>query len=246
MHAMDSNLHVSVRTPAQAFLHPAAFVRNHLATHSLDPSLPPLQGNSLPEHFHRIGLATASPYRDAETMPKEGHPYPVIAIAASSNACVPRGTSERRREKPKRCRGEAVEAMVDLIAHVKEKEEQARERGEAETVESLTSARMDMEDSLQVPYQFEMDWDGNENENDGNDDGNRTWESLTSANSLVDVARLHCNVELEQDKEIEGCVTLRYRNLTNLNLNMTRCKYRKIRRSSVLSLPLSPTAQDGV
>jgi hypothetical protein len=44
-----------------------------------------------------------------------------------------------------------------------------------------------------------MDWDGNENENDDND-GNRIWESLTSSNSLVDVTRLHCTIELEQDK----------------------------------------------
>ena len=45
-----------------------------------------------------------------------------------------------------------------------------------------------------------MDWNGNENEDDNEDDGNRTWESLTSANSLVDVAGLHCNIESEQDK----------------------------------------------
>jgi hypothetical protein len=66
----------------------------------------------------------------------------------------------------------------------KEDEEQARERGDAETMEKLTRVGMDMEDSLRVPYQSEMDWDGNENEND--DDGNRASESLTSVNSLVD------------------------------------------------------------
>ncbi len=49
-----------------------------------------------------------------------------------------------------------------------------------------------------MPYQSEMDWDGNENENndDDDDDGNRTCDSLTSSNSLVDVARLHCNIEI--------------------------------------------------
>ena len=57
-----------------------------------------------------------------------------------------------------------------------------------ETVEKLTRARMDME-----AHQSGMD---DENE----DSGNRTWESLTSANSLIDVAKLHCNIELEQDK----------------------------------------------
>ncbi len=73
-------------------------------------------------------------------------------------------------------RVEAVEAIVDLIAH-------ARERGDTEIVEKLTRARMCMEDSLRVPYQSEMDWN----------------DTLTSANSLVDVARLHCNIKLEQD-----------------------------------------------
>jgi DNA polymerase gamma 1 len=98
---------------------------------------------------------------------------------------------KKKRETEKVQRVEAVEAIVDLIA-------QARKRGDTETVEKLTRARMNMEDPLQVPYQSEMDWNGNEEENE--DDRNRTWESLTSANSLVDVARLHCNIELEQDK----------------------------------------------
>jgi DNA polymerase gamma 1 len=39
----------------------------------------------------------------------------------------PRGTSGRRKEKPKMCRGLKVEAMVDLIAQTKEEEAQARE-----------------------------------------------------------------------------------------------------------------------
>lgn len=92
---------------------------------------------------------------------------------------------KKKRETERVQRAEAVKAIVDLIA-------QARERGDTETVEKLT----DVEDSLQVPYQSEMDWNGNEND----DDGNRIWESLTSTNLLVDVARLHCNIELEQDK----------------------------------------------
>ncbi|KAF8351768.1 hypothetical protein F5887DRAFT_2601 [Amanita rubescens] len=82
----------------------------------------------------------------------------------------------------------------------KEEEERARERLEdTETVANLTRVMVDMEDPLRVSYWSEMDWNGNENENENND-GNRTWESLTSANSLADAARLHCNIELEQDK----------------------------------------------
>ena len=126
------------------FHHQTTRVCSNLARPSCNSSIPsasfslhPLQGKSLPEHFHRIGLATVTPYRDlalelangslpplldqfewnlsyfkdggssfsepvpfpihdgfpesmlvfnVETMPKEGHSYPVIAIAASSNA----------------------------------------------------------------------------------------------------------------------------------------------------------------
>jgi hypothetical protein len=45
-----------------------------------------------------------------------------------------------------------------------------------------------------------MDWNGNEKEKEKDGDGYRTWESLTPANSLVNAARLHRNIELEQDK----------------------------------------------
>ncbi|KAF8347323.1 DNA polymerase family A-domain-containing protein [Amanita rubescens] len=174
-------------------------------------------------------LANPSHNDVPESMPKEGHPYPVIAISASSNASyawispwmlgessspvhfIPFGPDTDRlvvghnisfdRESEYSFAGtrtRRIDTMslhiavnrisshqryFDLIAQAKEEEEQAR-------------ARMD---SLQVPYRSEMDWDGNENENDDND-RNRTWESLTSANSLVNVARLHCSIELEHDK----------------------------------------------
>lgn len=322
---------------------PPAFVqisRDHLSGHSLDPSLasslpstsfslPPLQGNSLPQHFHSIGLSTASPYRslaldlahaslppppdpsewnitqsgwtkyhyrlggasfsepvpypahdgvpesmlvfDVETMPKEGHPYPVIAIAASSNAwyawispwllgessspaqlisfgpdadrlivghnvsfdrarvqdeyslsrtrtrwmdtmslhVAVNGISshqrpawnkwKKKRETEKLQKNEAVEAVIDLIARVREEEDQAQD--DPENLERLKKVRMDMEESLRLSYQPEVDY-GNENDDADDDDNgeNMTWEALTSANSLVDVARLHCGIELEQNK----------------------------------------------
>ena len=58
---------------------------------------------------------------------------------------------------------------------------------------------MYVEDSLQMSCQLEMDWNGNENDDDGTY-RTRPWDSLTFTNSLVDVAGLHCNIELEQDK----------------------------------------------
>ncbi|KAF8328293.1 DNA polymerase family A-domain-containing protein [Amanita rubescens] len=112
-----------------------------------------------------------------------------VAVNGISSHQRPAWNKWKKRETEKVQRVEAVEAMVDLIAQAKEDKERSEEKWK----------RMDMEDSLQVPCPSEMDWGGNENEND-DDDRNRTWESLTSANSLVDVARLHCNIELEQDK----------------------------------------------
>ena len=50
---------------------------------------------------------------------------------------------------------------------------------------------MHMEESLLLSYQPEMDY--NEDVDDDDDEsGNMTWKALTSANLLVDVARLHC------------------------------------------------------
>ncbi|KAF8631471.1 hypothetical protein AX15_002384 [Amanita polypyramis BW_CC] len=332
-------LHAQLFPPASPALPPPppAFVqisRDHLASHGLDPtqasslpsttlSLPPLQGRSLPEHFHRIGLFTSEPYRalaqslarsalpplpdpaewnllqkgwtkyyykqggasfsepvpypmhdgvpermlvlDIETMPREGHPYPVIAIAASPNAWyawispwildksesspehfIPlghpetdrlivghnvsfdrarvqdeyslRGTKTRwldtmslhvavngisshqrpawnkwkkKRERERLQRDEAVEAVVDLISRVREEEEHVENE---ESLEKLKRVRMDMEDSLRF---FPSDTPGADWEDDASGEGVR-WESLTSANSLVDVARLHCNIELDE------------------------------------------------
>ena len=58
---------------------------------------------------------------------------------------------KKKRETEKVQRVEAVEAMVDLIVQAREDEEQARERGDRDTVERLTRASMDMEDSLLPP-----------------------------------------------------------------------------------------------
>ncbi|KAK7031336.1 POLAc domain-containing protein [Favolaschia claudopus] len=74
---------VSFPAPDKSYVNIAL---QHLDQHGLDPSqssslpdthftLPPLQGNNLPEHFHRIGSSLAEPYLDlarslaAETLP---------------------------------------------------------------------------------------------------------------------------------------------------------------------------------
>ena len=51
-----------------------------------------------------------------------------------------------------------------------------------------------MEESLQLSYQPEIDFSEEDVDDDNDENGN---EALTSANSPVDVARLHCGIELE-------------------------------------------------
>ncbi len=90
---------------------------------------------------------------------------------------------KKKRETEKVQGVEAVEAISSRV--------QGRDKSsqDTETAEKPTNGGCQS-------YQSEMDWNGNEND----DEGHKNWESLTPANSLVDVARLHCNIEWEQDK----------------------------------------------
>ena len=71
---------------------------------------------------------------------------------------------------------------------------------------------MYMEESLRLSHQPEMDY----NEDIDDDDENMTWEALTSANSLVDVAiPLRYRVGTEQDNhEEQACLDEPQRALT--------------------------------
>ncbi|KAK2462616.1 hypothetical protein APHAL10511_005349 [Amanita phalloides] len=224
---------------------------------------------------------------DVETMPKEGHPYPVLAIAASESAwyawispwllglsedpahLIPFGPQRRlvvghnvsfdrarvkdeyalsgtrtrwldtmalhvavngisshqrpawnkwkkKKETERVQRDEAVEALRELIGKVREEEGNA----DGERLEYLRKVRTDMEHSL-AP---EMDWGTNEEE-EGDEDVKR-WESLTSANSLVDVARLHCGIDLHDKTGIR-----------NKLVNLTRSDLATPTDSDSLTLP---------
>ncbi|KIL59116.1 hypothetical protein M378DRAFT_188045 [Amanita muscaria Koide BX008] len=333
--------------PPQSYTH---ISHEHLSTHGLNPTLastlpsttftlPPLQGRSIPEHFHRVGDFVSHPYRslalglaeaslppvpesgewdvtrsgwtrytwkeggagwceavpyprreqgeeeemlvfDVETMPKEGHKYPVIAVAASPSAwyawispwllgesdeadhliplspggewedkkhklvvghnvsfdrarvkdeyTVPRlgsdlvhsgskirwldtmslhvavnGISSHQRPawqkwkkgkmKEREMKDEAVQVVTELVRRVREEEER-EEGGDEEKLERLRSLRRDMEESLNGTS---IEADALEPNDLGEE---KRWESLTSANSLVDVARLHCNIDVEDEK----------------------------------------------
>ncbi|KAF8638686.1 hypothetical protein AX17_002008 [Amanita inopinata Kibby_2008] len=333
--------------------------REHLSMHGLDPTqasvlpstsftLPPLQGNSLGEHFHRIGMHTSAPYRslalqladadlppmpehadwdtsqsgwtkyhyrnggasfsepvpypmrdgkpeellvfDVETMPKEGHPYAVIAIAASPSAwyawispwllgespnddpahLIPLGDPEKERvvvghnvsfdrarlleeyhlggtktrfldtmslhvavngisshqrpawnkykkkkDRERLERDEAVEAVMDLVERVSLEERRLSQMaGDEEKLGKLRKLRMDMQESLRLmreqraeesdsaaPPALDLETSDNDNGLESDPEASvQRWEDLTSANSLVDVARLHCNIDLSDSK----------------------------------------------
>ncbi|KIJ59991.1 hypothetical protein HYDPIDRAFT_43688 [Hydnomerulius pinastri MD-312] len=87
---------------------------------------------------------------------------------------------------------EAVEAVLEIMRDAgtrAEKEEDAAKRAE------LRRVCAELEESLPQLQ---------EDESDANDAdlSNKRWEDLTSANSLADVAKLHCNIDV--DKEIRG------------------------------------------
>lgn len=90
---------------------------------------------------------------------------------------------EQRREQ----RSEAAEAVVEMMRGVEREEEQ---EGDAGRRDALRRVRREMEESLPL-----LEIEGEEGEGDV---GARRWEDVTSANSLAEVARLHCGLTLDK------------------------------------------------
>ncbi|KAG6892410.1 hypothetical protein C0992_000559, partial [Termitomyces sp. T32_za158] len=82
---------------------------------------------------------------------------------------------------------EAVEAILELMSVV---EKRMMEEADAAKKEELRCLHQDMEDSLpslineELPSETEV--------------AAKRWEELTSANSLADVAKLHCNIDVDK------------------------------------------------
>lgn len=89
-------------------------------------------------------------------------------------------------------REETVEAVVEMIQEVEERHSKEEDTAKREELKRL---RQEMEDSLPTLQ-------GNDN---GDIDATETevsakrWEDLTSANSLADVAKLHCNIVMDKE-----------------------------------------------
>lgn len=104
---------------------------------------------------------------------------------------------QKRNEEQQR--EEAVEAIVNLINNVKRRQESELDpQKQAE----LARIRKEMEDSLQTMRQPTSQEALDEIDTNGEEAQAKRWEDITSANSLADVAKLHCGISL--DKEIRN------------------------------------------
>ncbi|KAI6040200.1 hypothetical protein EDC04DRAFT_2677935 [Pisolithus marmoratus] len=95
-----------------------------------------------------------------------------------------RKSKEEKRER----RDEAVEMVVGMLQNVEAQYE--REVDEERRAE-LCHLRSELEEGLSQlqSEDFSMDME---------EESRRTWEDLTSANSLADVAKLHCNIDVDK------------------------------------------------
>ncbi|KAG2055926.1 hypothetical protein BDR06DRAFT_953305, partial [Suillus hirtellus] len=116
-----------------------------------------------------------------------------VAVKGISSHQRPAWMKHRKsKETQKVHRAEAVEAVVELMRNTEFKYD--REDDETKR-EELRRLRADLEESL--PQLEAADADAVEA-----DLSSKRWEDLTSANSLADVAKLHCNIDM--DKEIRN------------------------------------------
>ena len=90
---------------------------------------------------------------------------------------------------------EAAEAVVEMMQAIEVRHSQERDLAKKEELRRL---RQEMEESLP----FLQSTDGTDIDTAEAEMSSKRWEDLTSANSLADVAKLHCNINM--DKEIRN------------------------------------------
>ena len=116
---------------------------------------------------------------------------------------------KKGKQREKMERNEAVDVAQERVLDEEERLTDELERGlgnekDEEKLNRLKELRMDMEESLRL-YSSSgtsdaLDWDDVDNENGNGNGTTKRWEDLTSANSLADAAKLHCKIDLEEEK----------------------------------------------
>ncbi|PPQ82163.1 hypothetical protein CVT24_012553 [Panaeolus cyanescens] len=123
-----------------------------------------------------------------------------VAVSGISSHQRPSWTKYRKEKRDEEQRKEeAVQAIVNLINNVKRTQQS---EVEPERLAELSRIREEMEESLQrmkgQPDQGALD----DVDSNGEDVQAKRWEDITAANSLADVAKLHCGIVL--DKQIRN------------------------------------------
>jgi DNA polymerase gamma 1 len=112
-----------------------------------------------------------------------------VAVNGISSHQRPAWMKHRKsKETQKVHRAEAVEAVIELMRDAEFKHDQEDDEIKREELRRL---RADLEESL--PQLEAVDTDAMEA-----DLSSKRWEDLTSANSLADVAKLHCNIDMDK------------------------------------------------
>ena len=117
-----------------------------------------------------------------------------IAVKGISSHQRPAWAKHRKaKEKARQQKEEAIEAVMELI---RQGEERRLSETDPAKAEELNRLLRDLEDGLPSLQSETLD------EADEEELSSKRWEDLTSANSLADVAKLHCGIEM--DKEVRN------------------------------------------
>ena len=117
----------------------------------------------------------------------------------------------KTKEKEEERRVEAIEAVESLL---QESEVLDQEGVDEMKKEGLRKLRLDMEESLPLLQADETAID---------EASSKRWEDLTSANSLADVARLHCDIEMDKNIRNDFMVLSREEILENAHDYLNYC-----------------------
>lgn len=120
-----------------------------------------------------------------------------IAVSGISSHQRPAWT---KHQKAKILEDEQREEAVEvIIGYMKSVQERGQIEMDARKQEELRKVYQDMEDSL-LRLQTQNDSNGpNFEGEDARFEAAKRWEDITAANSLRDVAKLHCNIDLDKD-----------------------------------------------
>ena len=135
-----------------------------------------------------------------------------IAVTGISSHQRPAWKKHRKtKETEEEQRVEAIQTVENLL-----QESQVLDQEEVDETkkERLRKLRSDMEESLPLLQSDEAD---------AGDVSSKSWEDLTSANSLADVARLHCGIEMDKEIRNDFLVLSREEILENIQDYLNYC-----------------------